>query len=34
VSLSLDYLRGEFDRDFGDGVDTRDLVTVQLAAEF
>jgi hypothetical protein len=34
VTLSVEYLRGEFDQGFGDGVDTRDLVTAQLAAEF
>ncbi len=34
VSLSLEYLHGEFDRDFGEGIDSRDLVTTQLAVEF
>lgn len=34
VSLSAEYLHGEFDKDFGDGVDSRDLVTTQLAVEF
>jgi len=34
TTLSLEYLRGEFDRDFGDGLDRRDLVTAQLAFEF
>ncbi|GAB4270209.1 MAG: hypothetical protein Kow0092_24470 [Deferrisomatales bacterium] len=33
VSLSGEYLRGSFDKDFG-GDQTRDLVTLQLAAEF
>jgi hypothetical protein len=34
VTLSLEYLRGEFDKAFGDGLDQRDLVTAQLAFEF
>ena len=34
VSFSLEYLRGTFDAGFGDGLDTRDLVTGQAAAEF
>jgi len=34
TTLSLEYLRGEFDRGFGDGVDTRDLITAQLSLEF
>ncbi|HKL49480.1 MAG TPA: LbtU family siderophore porin [Desulfuromonadales bacterium] len=33
VSLSLEYLRGEFDS-FGDGADTRNMVTAQLGLEF
>ncbi|RMG98308.1 MAG: hypothetical protein D6708_00655 [Candidatus Dadabacteria bacterium] len=39
VSLSLEYLHGEYDEDFGEdedgnALDTRDLVTAQLAVEF
>lgn len=34
VSLSLEYLRGRFDRDFGEGLKTRDIVTAQMAVEF
>ncbi|WP_169709606.1 LbtU family siderophore porin [Deferrisoma camini] len=34
VSLSLEYLHGEYDEDFGGGVDSRDLATAQLAVEF
>lgn len=34
VSLSLEYLRGEFDSSFGDGVEDRNLVVTQLAVEF
>jgi hypothetical protein len=34
VSLSLEYLRGRFDRDFGEGLKSRDRVTAQLAVEF
>ncbi len=34
VSLSLEYLRGEFDEAFGEGLDNRNLVTAQLALEF
>lgn len=33
VSLSLEYLRGEFDS-FGDGAENRNMVTAQLALEF
>lgn len=33
VSLSLEYLRGEFDS-FGDGADNRNMVTAQLGLEF
>lgn len=34
VVLSLEYLRGEFDEDFGAGADSRNLVTAQLGLEF
>lgn len=34
ISISAEYLRGEYDGDFGRGIDRRDLVTTQLAAEF
>lgn len=34
VSLSLEYLRGHFDRDFGEDLRRRDLVTAQVALAF
>ena len=34
IIASLEILQGEFDDGFGDGADSRTLVTAQLAAEF
>ena len=34
VNLSAEVLRGEYDEDYGEGVDSRTVVTTQLAAEF
>ena len=34
VSISVEYLRGEFDGEFGAGAKERDLLTTQLAVAF
>ncbi|GAB4280393.1 MAG: hypothetical protein Kow0092_36050 [Deferrisomatales bacterium] len=34
VSVSVEYLHGEYDEGFGGDLDSRDLVTAQLAVEF
>ncbi len=34
VNLSAELLRGEYDEEWGEGVDSRTVVTTQLAAEF
>lgn len=34
LSLALEYLHGEFDKDFSDNLDKRELVVTQLALEF
>ena len=34
LSLALEYLHGEFDKDFSDDLDKRELVVTQLALEF
>jgi len=34
LSLGLEYLHGEFDEDFSDNLDTRELVVTQLSLEF